>query len=128
MEYNMPNPINIEYIIKNTGRGDAKKFQILYYDEEKKEIIKNIKEFKQVDNEALNIYYKTVKECFIEYLPNYKLDNFKNNFKAEKIIINDNYYAFFEKSDKYRYYFEFIILDTKDNKLYSIYSGACRSI
>lgn len=118
----LPNPKYENYIIHFSGAGDYKWFKILNYDRSGIERITGSGNFKTVDDELIEKYNSIVNECFIMYLNDDEEKIFNSNFDTESLFTKSNYYAFFELEDEYRYYFEILILDTKDNKLYSIAS------
>lgn len=119
---NLPNHKKKKYIIHSSGAGDYMWFKILNYDRSDIEKIINLESFKIVDDELIEKYNSIVNKCFILYLDEEKKELFDSNFNTEDLFVKSNYYAFFELEDEYRYYFEILVLDTKDNKLYSIAS------
>lgn len=118
----LPNPKEENYIIYFSGAGDYKWFEILNYNRSDIEKIIDLEDFKTVDDELIEKYNSIVNKCFIMYLSDDEAKLFDSNFDTESLFTKSNYYAFFELEDEYRYYFEILILDTKDNKLYSIAS------
>lgn len=101
----------------------------MYYRKEKIDKIKDMIDFKPMDNEIYEIYDKVINEFFIPTLAEEELENFNNNFNIKELAIDTNYYALLEDDNDCKgYIFSLLILDTKNNKLYTIYNNYYRNM
>lgn len=118
-----------ESIVRPTGRGYEKNLEIMYYRKEKINKIKDMTAFKSMDNEIYKIYDEVINKLFIPTLAEEELEAFNNNFNIKELATDTNYYALLEDDNDCKgYIFSLLILDTKNNKLYSIYSNYYRNM
>lgn len=109
--------------IFNNGGIDITTFQIMEYNNEDiKEIIKQ--DFKKINIEKINeIYEKAIIGELFKYLNEDDKEAFLKNFDKEKLFNTNNYYLFYEDTEKLIYEFVLFIIDIKENKLYYILSA-----
>jgi hypothetical protein len=115
----LPKPRKAERIIYRDGI-DPTILEILHYDLEDVEALKSEDFMKKINFDDINkIYDDIVEGSFINFLNNEEKIVLSNHFDKYKILNEDNYYTLIiEKSDT-SYEFLLLILDTKNNLVYS---------
>lgn len=122
----IPNPQKIYSPVKFIGGGDIKALDIMYYKEKDFNNIKTMNIFKNINDDGSKVCLDTINDHFIKYLNEQELEAFYNNFDAEKLLNENNYYTLLEKSSEHRdYTFDLLILDVENNVAYSIVCNYC---
>ena len=74
-------------------------------------------------NKINEIYEKAIIGELFKYLNEDDKEAFLKNFDKEKLFNTNNYYLFYEDTEKLIYEFVLFIIDIKENKLYYILSA-----
>lgn len=119
----MPNSKKLSVIINHVGAGDILAFDIRYYSEKNLKKLIELDFFKKVDSE-FEVKIREPLAKFTHYLQEEEINKFNKYFNIDYLNNSDNYYVLLEEiSESKGYTFEILIVDTKDRKLYSIFSN-----
>lgn len=119
----IPNPNKVINIIEQISQ-DPASMNILYYSKENIDIIKNQNYFKQIkENEAEfeRKYSVYIKNYFFKNLTESEIQLFNENINEDELLNKQNYYAILEKRNTYYPIFEFLIIDIKNNAIYTMH-------
>lgn len=114
---NMPNPKKVESPINYVGGGDILAFDIMYYN--KKDIEKILKKTQtvKINEEDIKIIQEKL-NYFKSFLDEKQLEKLEDYFK-EEILENNDYYILLEKKSSKGKMFDLLIIDSKNNIIYS---------
>lgn len=117
----IPNPTKYKCPINQNSK-DPSIICLLYYNSENVDILKNKNFFKKIEEneeEFTRKYNVYIQNLFFKELTEKEKQIFMDKLDTESIFNPNNYYAFLEKR-KNHFIFEFLILDTTKNILYTI--------
>jgi len=111
----IPKPKNIE-VLYNYEYRDGEDLEIWYYEKENIEEIVNNNNFKNIDEENKSFIYQKMNDYYI-ILDEDKKKLFDENVSIERLITEENYFAFNTSKDNEESWI-LLILDYKTGKLY----------